>query len=97
MLNEVPHGLLCEPAQFGAVTPIKARLDFARGATGELEAPHHVMNFGKFGRNQLTCLRHQPRHSFDIVDVHHQLRIGGVGALGEQNHGEANGSSPRPR
>ena len=97
MLNEVLHGLLCEPAQLGAVTPIKARLDFARGAAGELEAPHHVMNFWKFGRDQFTCLRHQPRHRLDIVDVHHQLRIGGVGPLGEQDHGEANRAPPRPR
>ena len=96
VLNEVLHGLFGEPAQFGAVAAIKACLDFARGAAGELKPPHHVMDFGEFGSNQLTGLRHQPRHRLDVIDIDHQLRIGGVGALGQQNHGEANGASACP-
>ena len=41
-----------------------------------------MMDLWEFERNQLTGLRHQARHRLDVIDIHHQLRVGGVGSLG---------------
>ena len=81
MLDKVLHGLLGNAAQLSPVTAVKARLDFARSAAGELEPSHHVVCFGELRCDHFTGLGHQPGDSLHVVNVHYQLGIGRVGAF----------------